>query len=494
MQDTRRKSNTSNLDSHSMLIHELLQSSSDWNGTKDIVKLTFKAVLDAIKAQNEETKNLERALCDKVNKNEHMGIISQKASVADVSKTVAEMAADIESRATLKELNKLAANIVTKDELNNILKNNNEVDVKEVVEGNVQKSILKLNNKLEEFNSNSLHTKENIDQLKTDIKVIKKELNKRLNELMLKKVGFEDIKNILEPKNENNIYVLIENKIKELGIEQEKKLLEVRKDINSLCRDIIPQSPNTKTEVSLEQFNELKKNIERLQGELKKVKASIVDLNDEYQRDTQRVISKIPQYDAKKEIIALRKEIELLAQDKSGHKEVQDIKNLVKEKASVEEVAAIIIKSKAEIAQRFVEVLDDNDQTIKKLSSEYSKRKQKAEPIVNDSLDLKEIRTELNILKSQVKALDIDIYRRLPLPITKESVEELKKQLELKADIKDICKLIDTREEALRKEMREKALLKDLKSALTLQAEINDTLGLENCVGRWVWNSGKVIY
>ena len=85
---------------------------------------------------------------------------------------------------------------------------------------------------------------------------------------------------------------------------------------------------------------------------------------------------------------------------------------------------------------------------------------------------------------------------------TKNSLQEINKELLLKVDIKDMCTLLDTKANVedinrtlgLVQQEVEKGISSDvLKKALDDQALINEAICSENCVGRWIWKSGELL-
>ena len=69
----------------------------------------------------------------------------------------------------------------------------------------------------------------------------------------------------------------------------------------------------------------------------------------------------------------------------------------------------------------------------------------------------------------------------------------------LKANIKDVCTLLDTKPNIenvnkaltqIHKELDVKSNEQDLKNVVNSQAIINESLCSENIIGRWTWKSG----
>lgn len=83
----------------------------------------------------------------------------------------------------------------------------------------------------------------------------------------------------------------------------------------------------------------------------------------------------------------------------------------------------------------------------------------------------------------------------------KNTFEDLNKELLLRASIKDVCTLIDTKANVedvnhtlalVQKEVEKCVVEDDLRKALNEQALVNEALCAQNCVGRWIWKSGEL--
>ena len=82
-----------------------------------------------------------------------------------------------------------------------------------------------------------------------------------------------------------------------------------------------------------------------------------------------------------------------------------------------------------------------------------------------------------------------------------EELDKLGKEILLKANIKDICTLLDIKAniddvnhalEELHQELDTKINVDELTEKLREQSCINEALCAENCVGRWLWKSGEI--
>ncbi len=87
------------------IVQDLLSgSSNDWKNIQDIVKLTFKAICDVLRQQGLALREMERQVPTKASKAEVNAGLSLKANVADVSRTIAEVASTCESKLSFEEV------------------------------------------------------------------------------------------------------------------------------------------------------------------------------------------------------------------------------------------------------------------------------------------------------------------------------------------------------------------------------------------------------
>ena len=86
------------------LVQDLLTGANEWRNIQDIIKLTLKAVCDVVRSQGLAIRELERVIPTKCNKSELNAGLSLKANVSDVSRTVADVAASIDTKLSLEEV------------------------------------------------------------------------------------------------------------------------------------------------------------------------------------------------------------------------------------------------------------------------------------------------------------------------------------------------------------------------------------------------------
>jgi hypothetical protein len=112
------------------IVQDLLSGSNDWKNIQDIVKLTFRAVADVLRQQGLALRELERLAPTKASKAELNAGLSLKANVADVSRTVADLASGLEQKLAFEDVQSLLDDRVSKGDLQYLL--SNKVSVEEL--------------------------------------------------------------------------------------------------------------------------------------------------------------------------------------------------------------------------------------------------------------------------------------------------------------------------------------------------------------------------
>ena len=88
----------------SAIVDDLISGASDWRNVQDVVRLTFKALSDVVKAQGSAIRDLERQMPQKLSKAEAQTLLSQKVSSSELTGHLADLQALIESRGPLMDL------------------------------------------------------------------------------------------------------------------------------------------------------------------------------------------------------------------------------------------------------------------------------------------------------------------------------------------------------------------------------------------------------
>ena len=121
--------------------------------------------------------------------------------------------------------------------------------------------------------------------------------------------------------------------------------------------------------------------------------------------------------------------------------------------------------------------------------------------LLNDKLSINDFKEYIDNISLELKQkLDISKFNNI-ISTFNSNFENIHKDINSKADIKNILELLKTKIDNdnfnniiknLQKEIGSKVNTNDFSNAMDNQAIINDTLCNENNIGRWLWKSGKV--
>ena len=126
---------------------------------------------------------------------------------------------------------------------------------------------------------------------------------------------------------------------------------------------------------------------------------------------------------------------------------------------------------------------------------------QKLSQSIKDYENFKNITEEIKMEMN--KKIDINIFNKIVTQFN-SNFENIKNDIKVKSDtkdIKDISQSLKTKANIeqinqlfndINDKLSEKTNNSDFTTAIDNQAIINDTLCNENCIGRWVWRSGKI--
>jgi len=78
------------------IVEDLLSGLNEWRNIQDIVRLTFKALADVVKAQGQTIKDLERQMPQKATRSDLTAALAAKANAQDLSTTVSQLEARLD--------------------------------------------------------------------------------------------------------------------------------------------------------------------------------------------------------------------------------------------------------------------------------------------------------------------------------------------------------------------------------------------------------------
>ena len=339
----------------------------------------------------------------------------------------------------------------------------------------------------------------NIEKNKIDISIID-----QINELINSKVD-NDVMNESLTQLKKNIYNSINTFMTDLEITRKKfeeKMLQnldnVSKENQSLLENINAQNINMKdlfvdknnynneNEIKFQEINELMKNIQTENN------SQINDIKIEMKKDMESLINIINQKidsNILNEYLLkidndINAKIDSLEFQETQEKMITDINDKIKE--LYEDITKELSNK---ITQNEVKIL---------LSSKIDKQTH------DQKLSIKEFenyKSYIDDVKKELKQkLDINMFNKIITQFntnfdnikndikSKVNSNDIKSMIQNKINIEQVSKLFND----INSKLNEKVNNNDFTTAIDNQAIINDTLCNENCIGRWVWRSGKI--
>jgi hypothetical protein len=609
------------------IIDDLLNSLTEWRSVQDIVRLSIKALADTAKSQSNSIKELQYLQTEFALKSEISSSLAMKANLSDLSRTISETRASLDSKVSYEEVRAFNDDKVTRSDLIHLLQGkvsleefkaaiDFKVDVKEM-----QNEIRGLRNILEDFKSQTIkeieqcasHRDVQIINRTLDTKANVNDVNAALNDkatktsvanALHKKANKVDVEEMIADKANlslfNGLSAALESKVSVnsfniLASEVEKKADSAHIE-KILSYELSRKALKSDLEDLFESINSLKKEFEiKIQQQAITFGNYITDVKSENEMNkltVSKALEKKAEYRDLEKLseILLRKsdneEISYLASSlKSDHQalaqshqnalkqEIKKIENYFSESLSqvnkkhqaLEEEQTNIKEILKTTSDKYKLELDEcfkffekskHEETksihydLEKLQRELEQNKSKTDDLSSKKItnDLKSFKEELELKYEQLNSKFQEIVETTKEALQKhekevftisgtvksrsedlshvqsfledfktntikrkdwehqvyslqEELEKLGKEILLKANIKDICTLLDIKAniddvnhalEDLHLELDNKISVEELAEKLREQSCINEALCAENCIGRWLWKSGEI--
>eukprot|EP00357_Protocruzia_adherens_P011027 CAMPEP_0114975776 /NCGR_PEP_ID=MMETSP0216-20121206/2296_1 /TAXON_ID=223996 /ORGANISM="Protocruzia adherens, Strain Boccale" /LENGTH=802 /DNA_ID=CAMNT_0002336613 /DNA_START=61 /DNA_END=2469 /DNA_ORIENTATION=+ len=471
--------------------------------------------------------SVANALHRKANRADIDSILTQKADIADLRNvlTALETKVDDETLETVKGELDTKPDRHELQQVINALQHKAEKEEMDVYTNAVQNQKYDFDQKLAE----------NAREVDSYLKVLKDEidgLRSQLHTTIAQKVETRDFERALNDTA--------------LKTEVEKVSTTVQR-VKGELSDLLFQAKNeliTKTKTletsSQERLSRIQQNCEFMQEDIYKVKDSVKTLSDEKrneQDETNRMIKNSvgglktelvhEQAQLATELDHFKKELEDLAirtVDKSSWHDFQSRYRVdIDAKVSLNEVQTALTSSQSDIAQRLTDYREDMKLLVNKVEDNLLN-------LINKKSNISDLNTLLlekadvgvlrDGLKSKATVSEVEDIRMNIERISKEfetfarendlenhvnytrgALEDVGKDMLLKANIKDVCTLLDMKSNIddvnkalteVHKELDQKSAAEELTQSVNDQALINEALCAENCVARWLWKSGEV--
>lgn len=430
-------------------------------------------------------------LNDKATKSSVANALHKKANKADVEELLAEKAnlnalnglvSGLESKASFKDLNKLAAEVEKKAE-NSVVEKMLTAEVAKKAEKseleNALSSLYTVKKELEiKLQQQSILFGNYVSDLKSEMEMQKitfmsmaekkaefKELE-RVNEAVLKKLDCDEANFILN--NFKNDYTSMLNSQVQVSRQELKRFENTIKD----------------------QFTFIEAKYKSFENENYSLKEMIKTVAEKTKQDHED-FAKLTERHKNEESRQVRYDIEKLQRELEDTKRIKLEESRRSEyKYGKEEIDSKLdqIHTKIhELAQSTKESIQKTERDLNHFSNSLSAKTSTLDNLQSHLEDFKNSSVKKQDWESAVYQLSQDL-------------EKLGKEVLLKANIKDICTLLDIKAniddvnhalEDLHQEIDSKVSLDELAEKLKEQSCINEALCAENCAGRWLWKSGE---
>ena len=188
------------------IVDDLLHGVNEWRNIQDIVRLTFKALSDVVRAQGSSIREMERQLQLNISRSEFNQVMSSKANVSDLNdvqtlvesrNTYIEIQSQLDEKVSLSEVHRLISSRPSTDEVKNML--DAKLDFREV-----ETDILTLNNRIDDMQRELIRRIENCASI-SEMDTITRQLAEKPNvtemeEALQTKANKQSVANALHRK------------------------------------------------------------------------------------------------------------------------------------------------------------------------------------------------------------------------------------------------------------------------------------------------------
>ena len=485
---------------------------------------------------NKEIKDIKQALDNKPNSIDVVNALDTKADKDELN-------IDLNNKIDKKEINKILDNKINKNEIDKIYKlldskiNKNELknyqNINNALNDKADNSDFKLIS--EAFQDMKMQITKRIDDIDNDFDRFIDNIKKEFQSL------HEVIDNIQKNKIDNSIIEQI-NEIENKKVDNdimEENLTQLKNSIFSSMNNFMAEFENNQKNFEKKIIGNLNsvtnenqtllENLENLNTENNKIKNYFENnntINEENDTNMQKMYELIQniQMDNENKIENMGIEIK---------KDMESLMDIINKKIDGDMLNDCILKLDNEIHSKIDsnelqetqdKLISDINNKIKELYEDILKElsdkitKDEINILMKDQIDKKSLEQKLSqsikdyenfkniteeIKMEMNKKIDINIFNKIVTQFN-SNFENIKNDIKVKSDtkdIKDISQSLKTKANIeqinqlfndINDKLSEKTNNSDFTTAIDNQAIINDTLCNENCIGRWVWRSGKI--
>jgi len=511
--------------SDSLNVYDMTHALNEWRNIQPIVRSTFVSLVEHINKQQHELKMMTQHIRkqDEIIK-EHERMLNSKATRAEVTlevgRNLKEIQSNIESRASMVDIMSMLEQKANKE--------------------HVEKSLsLKANlsdlKQCESDKANQAEVNEYFDVHTRDIIDIKNLLTKKANTMevvkeLQKKANVTDVQQALETKaNVHDVQEALKHKANKQSVISALSKKVGKSDVDSSLTQLkqtlqqeLAQALSTK--LDSEHLSGIQTDISHLQHASQQIRTHLdqkANLNNVQSMLAQKVSKE--DFDSQLESLTnnLTPKTELEDLSHTLNQELEQIQSTLQTKIDEPRLLRVIQIVKSVKAQ--VELKANTDHVKEALNT---KANSTVVEKMHQQLEQKPDRHEIeDIIQIKANAADLESVRRdMTSRVTKEAmgaalkkkvnvhelnnlieqytdVDRMKKELLLKANIKDVMALLEEKADSgdldrtsdqVNNLMAQKVHIDQYSQALQDQAIINEALLAQNNMARWVWKSGKL--
>ena len=476
-----------------VIVEDLLNGINEWRNIQDIVRLTFKALSDVVKAQGAKIHELEQGVAARPTKSEISVSLSEKANLKDLNQLISD----------LDNYQPEPSNYYSIEELRRYTdRKADQSEVEKQIE-NLHSRLESVREEMHKYWQQAVHQKE-LEQVYyiLDTKVSGIDLESGLQT----KASKEWVANALNRKvDRHEIENWLGTKADSRTLSACMAALEHKAEISdhdSLSKEFESLKEELEDKLSFRSFSELEtqlrgeienvskrtkssKKVSVLESELKKLKDSMTEVcrketteaNNRLERKFLAKLKKVSEEDLKLVKCELEKNVEdLRKKTECDNLEIQKVKDQLKAKLNKKEVNSLLNQYEEKVERKFKVFAEEIQNSVEDQEKHYNR--------------LLEKKADSSELKSLKEPKDLNNWKKC-----------IEKELLLKANIKDVTTLSDSKlsveefDSALTtifNNLQTKVNLEDFDFQFKTQEGINQTLCTENCVARWMWKSGSL--
>jgi hypothetical protein len=294
------------------IVDDLLNGLTNWRAEQDIIRLTFKAILDILKCQSSTIRNIELDLPTKALKSDLSHILMLKSGQSELTRSINDVKQTLDSKISADEVFSLMNEKVSKNELAYQL--SSKANYEEIRSSYCEKSEIRelhselrlLKSDFSQFSEENFVKNQNyqieIEEILQEIKANRQELEQALEE----KANKQSVANALHRKaNKVDVEAILNEKVDFELQKLSESLQNVQQDLQEQLNVFDARLEKTVTKVeheeSVSSLHVLRKELENksfshfssLEGFVSSVKSELEDLSSVFYSENSKISAEL---------------------------------------------------------------------------------------------------------------------------------------------------------------------------------------------------------